>query len=105
AAAAPAPADDAPAFIPYFQGLCVMPVRGLSDTPFQPNSDVVVLPMTIAPADFRRGTIGVSSAGWKPFDVRLPLCVGMSLVQHRSLIVTGTPCSGPSRSSPIKARS
>ena len=80
-----------------------MPVSGLSDTPFQPNSDVVVLPRMIAPSDFSRGTTGVSSVGWNPFEVRLPFCVGMSLVQARSLIVTGTPCSRPIRSPPISA--
>ena len=103
AAAAPAPAEDAPAFMPCFHGLCVMPVSGLSDTPFQPNSEVVVLPSTMPPSAWRRGTTGVSSVGWKPFAVRLPLWVGMSLVQARSLIVTGTPCRRPMRSPPMRA--
>src|SRR5690242_18947716 len=72
ATAAPAPADDAPAFMPSFHGLCVMPVSGECDTPVQPNSDVVVFPTMIAPSFFRRGTIGVSSVGRGSLKIRLP---------------------------------
>src|ERR1700727_1238232 len=64
--AAPAPADDAPALEPYFQGLWVLAVSGDSETPFQPNSEVVVLPSTMAPSSTRRVTIGASSLGWFP---------------------------------------
>ena len=72
-----------------------MPVSGLSLTPFQPNSDVVVLPMMMPPSSFSRGTKGVSSVGRLPFMMLLPNSVGMSLVIARSLIVTGTPCRRP----------
>src|ERR1035437_574488 len=72
-----------------------MPVSGLWLTPVQPNSDVVVLPMTMAPSSCRRVTIGASSVGWLPAIVWLPNWVGMSLVMARSLMVTGTPCSRP----------
>src|SRR4029077_20883720 len=51
-----APALDAPAFMPCFHGLWVIPVSGLWLTPVQPNSDVVVLPIEIAPAARNRVT-------------------------------------------------
>ena len=56
-----APADEAPALRPCFQGLCVMPVSGLLLTPIQPNSGDVVLPRMIAPARRRRETIALSA--------------------------------------------
>jgi len=48
---------------PSFHGFDVMPVSGLSLTPFQPYSEVVVLPSITAPAAFRRVTKGLSSSG------------------------------------------
>src|SRR5437879_11927023 len=44
AAAAAAPALEPPVVIAVFQGLRVVPVRGLSRSAFQPNSGLVVLP-------------------------------------------------------------
>src|SRR6187200_2479659 len=44
ATAAAAPPEDPPGVFAGFHGLRVMPVSGLSVTPFQPNSGVVVLP-------------------------------------------------------------
>src|SRR4051812_29203391 len=44
ATAAALPPDDPPGVFAGFHGLRVMPVSGLSQTPFQPNSGVVVLP-------------------------------------------------------------
>src|SRR6185437_15537666 len=78
AAAAPAPADDAPALYPCFHGLCVIPVSGEWLTPVQPNSEVVVLPSAIAPAARSRGTIGDAFGGRLPSCVFEPNCVGMS---------------------------
>ena len=49
-----------------------MPVSGLWLTPDQPNSDVVVLPRTMAPASLSRGITGASTVGtwsfseWEP---------------------------------------
>ena len=40
-----------------------MPVSGLSPSPFQPNSGVVVLPSMTPPACFRRRTTGGSTSG------------------------------------------
>jgi hypothetical protein len=54
----------------------------------------VVLPMTMAPASRRRVTNGLSILDWKPLLMWLPDSVGKSVVQARSLMVTGRPCSG-----------
>ena len=82
--------------MPCAQGLWVMPVSGLWLTPFHPCSEVVVLPSGIAPAAASRSTQGALSAGTLPFCVKEPRSVGIPAVSARSLIVTGTPCSGPS---------
>ena len=103
AAATPAPADDAPALAPCCHGLWVIPVSGQRLMPLQPNSEVVVLPRTMAPSSCSRVTSGVSSAGWWPAKILLPNCVGMSLVIVRSLMVTGMPCSRPIRSPVMSA--
>ncbi len=62
AQAAAAPPLLPPGVLPVFQGLRVMPVSGLSVTPFQPNSGVVVLPSSTAPCSRRRAVEGASSA-------------------------------------------
>src|ERR1044072_9406283 len=61
ATAAAAPPEDPPGVFAGFQGLRVMPVSGLSVTPFQPNSGVVVLPSSTAPASRSRAVTGASS--------------------------------------------
>ncbi len=61
ATAAALPPEDPPGVRSGFQGLRVMPVSGLSVTPFQPNSGVVVLPKITAPCSRRRATAGASS--------------------------------------------
>ena len=61
AAATAAPPLVPPGVISGFQGLRVMPVSGVSVTPFQPNSGVVVLPSSTAPCSRRRATAGASS--------------------------------------------
>jgi hypothetical protein len=77
------------------QGLRLMPSSGLSVTPFQPNSHIAVLPRTIAPASFKRATAGASSVAATSEVVSEPLRVGMPMVSHKSLTVTGTPSSVP----------
>ena len=72
-----------------------MPVSGAWLTPFQPNSEVVVLPSTTAPASRRRVTNGVSAPNTSPFMVIEPRWVGKSAVTAKSLMVTGMPVSGP----------
>ena len=55
-----APPEEPPEALSGFQGLRVMPESGLSVTPFQPNSGVVVLPKKTAPAARSRAVIGPS---------------------------------------------
>src|SRR6185312_2301881 len=69
---AAAPALEPPGVLPVFHGLRVMPSSGLSPTPLQPNSLVVVLPITIAPARLTRSTVGASAAATLSFMVREP---------------------------------
>src|SRR5262249_53877921 len=96
ATAAALPPHDPPRVSFGFHGLRVMPVRGLSVTPFQPNSGVVVLPTSTAPCSRRRATAGASSFHG-PFALIVldPRSVGQPLVSSRSLIDTGTPSSRP----------
>jgi hypothetical protein len=61
AAATAAPPLLPPGVSAGFHGLRVMPVSGLSVTPFQPNSGVVVLPRKTAPCSRRRATDALSS--------------------------------------------
>src|SRR5689334_8688774 len=96
ATAAALPPDDPPGVIFVFHGLRVMPVSGLSVTPFQPNSGVVVLPTITAPCSRSRATAGASSLqDCFGSTVREPRSVGQPLVRSRSLIDAGTPSSRP----------
>ena len=73
-----------------------MPVSGESPIAFQPNSGVVVLPRITAPASRSRATAGPSSVSGTGSIIREPRRVGNPRISTRSLIVTGTPSSGPS---------
>src|SRR5262244_3096446 len=96
-AATAAPPLEPPGVSAGFQGLRVMPVKGLSVTPFQPNSGVVVLPSNTAPDSLRRATTGASSfQSWLGSTVSEPRSVGQPLVTMMSLIDVGTPSTGPS---------
>ena len=69
-----------------------MPVSGLSVTPFQPNSGVVVFPSNTAPLDLSRPTKGASSSqGPLSFVVKDPRRVDQPLVATRSFMVVGIP--------------
>src|ERR1044071_5973538 len=96
ATAAAAPPEDPPGVFAGFQGLRVMPVSGLSVTPFQPNSGVVVLPSNTAPASRSLAVAGASSFHG-PFGSTVfePRRVGHPSVRMMSLIETGTPSSNP----------
>ena len=73
-----------------------MPVSALSVTPFQPNSGVVVLPSSTAPAPRMKAVKGAStSQGPSAAMVLDPLRVGQPRVKVRSLIEDGTPSTGP----------
>jgi len=93
------PPDDPPGVRARFQGLRLTPVSGELVSPLQPNSGVVVLPSSTAPASRRRAAAGASvSQGWSGSTVRDPRRVGQPRVRIRSLIDTGTPSSGPAGS-------
>src|SRR3954462_11495886 len=87
APATAAPPEEPPGVLCGFHGLRVMPVSGLSVTPFQPNSGVVFLPINTAPLSRSRATDGASSshgpAGSTVFE---PRSVGHPLVSRMSLI-------------------
>src|SRR5690554_6291047 len=96
ATAAADPPLDPPLVLVGSQGFPVLPVSGLSVTPFQPNSGLVVLPTNTTPASRNRATEGASSAqSWSgeiSFD---PRRVGQPFVSSRSLMLVGTPSRGP----------
>ena len=96
AQAAAAPDDEPPGLASVSHGLRVMPCSGQSPGDFQPNSVVVVFPNSTAPCASRPSTAGASSAAGVVGVVRLPRRVGSPATSIRSLIVTGTPSSGPS---------
>ncbi len=104
ATAAVLPPEEPPGVFFGFQGLRVMPVSALSVTPFQPNSGVVVLPKSTAPASRRRATAGASSFhGPLGSTVFEPRSVGQPFVRMMSLIEVGTPSSSPI-GSPLRQR-
>src|SRR3989442_15930380 len=91
AVAAPAPALDPPVVVPVFQGLRVMPVSGLSPSPFQPNSGVVVFPNMTPPACLRRRTTGGAPAGPRRPEKNEPGIVRTPPLRGRALIEKGMP--------------
>ena len=98
ATAAAVPPDEPPGVLLKSQGLRVMPVSGELVSPLQPNSGVLVLPSSTAPASRSRAVAGAStSQGCFGSTVRLPRNVGQPRVRIRSLIEVGTPSSAPHR--------
>ena len=96
ATAAPEPPLDPPGVHFVFQGLRVMPWSSLSVTPSQAYSGVCVLPISTAPAFFKRST---TIASTRVFEIcsgaREPFRVGQLLVSVTSFMATGMPSSGP----------
>jgi|ERR1700730_180295 hypothetical protein len=90
ARAAAEPPLEPPGVRSGFQGFRVMPVRGESVTPFQPNSGVVVLPRIMAPCSRTLATAGASSAhrwfGSTSFERRPPFCEDRILDSNRHAI-------------------
>src|SRR5215472_12477339 len=102
ASAADEPPDEPPGVFSLFHGLRVMPVRGESVDPFQPNSGVVVLPISTAPASRSRATVGASSFHGPAGSMVLePRRVAHPFVSRRSFTPTGTPSRGDSGSPSI----
>ena len=99
------PPDEPPEVLLGFQGFRVIPVSGELVSPLQPNSGVVVLPISTAPASRSRAAAGASTShGCCGSTVRLPRKVGIPRVRIRSLIEAGTPSSAP-QGSPRSQRS
>src|SRR5260221_13622866 len=69
AAAIAAPPLEPPQVLAGFHGLRLMPVSGLSGTPFQPNSGMFVLPRKTAPCSRMRATAGESPSHGPPGGV------------------------------------
>jgi hypothetical protein len=105
ATADPDPPDEPPGVRPVFQGFRVTPHSFVSVMPVAASSEVVVLPIMMAPAPTSRSTTTASRSGtqcsnrWEPRVVRLPRVGVMSLK------AIGTPCSGPSVAPAMTARS
>ena len=104
AAATAAPPLEPPGVRAMSQGLRATWPSGLSVTAFQPNSGVVVLPSSTAPASRSRAEAGASAAagGWLSV-VWLPRRAVQPRVRIRSLMVAGTPSSRP-KGSPRRQR-
>ena len=96
ATAAAVPPELPPGVLAVFQGLRVIPVSGELVSPLQPNSGVVVLPNSTAPASRNRAVAGASmSHAWLGSTVRLPRRVGQPFASTKSLTDVGTPSKGP----------
>ncbi len=95
ATAAAAPPEEPPGVRPWRHGLWVVPLTRLLVSPFQPNSGVLVLPSSTAPAASSRSTTGASKSGTQSRCSREPMVVRIPRVATRSLIDSGMPASGP----------
>jgi len=96
AIAADSPPDEPPGVRSRFQGLLVRPVRRLSVSVQAENSVILVFASGMPPAALKRVTAVASLSGMKPANNLEPRWLGMPAVSSASLMVKGTPCSGPS---------
>src|SRR5215211_2519633 len=94
ATAAAAPPLDPPGVFSSFQGLYEGPNTRFPESPFQPNSGVLVFPNMTAPAAYNRSTTGASSSGTQSASINEPRAVRIPRVGVRSLIEVGIPASG-----------
>src|SRR5450755_484498 len=92
------PPDEPEGLSAGFQGLRVTPNTSLKVLAPAPNSGVLVLPSTIAPAAFRRRTTSASSVGTLSLNSDEPYVVRIPAVDVMSLMTTGRPWSVPSLS-------
>src|ERR1700737_294628 len=95
ATAAPAPPLDPPAESVGSRGFRVRPCNALSANMRIEKAGVLVRPMITAPARLRLATTGLSAAAILSRKATTPLSVGQPAWSVLTLIVTGTPCSGP----------
>ncbi len=105
ATAAPAPPLDPPAVMSDRQGLRVRPCSALSVNQRIEKPGVLVRPMTMAPARRRLATTGLSPSAIRSRKATMPLSVGQPRWSVLTLVVTGTPCSGPTAWPAATARS
>ena len=91
AIAAPSPPLEPPGVFSLFQGLNVLPLKGLSVSKRKPISGKLVLPIGIAPAPNILSTKGVFLGGIDSARNGRPLVVGVPTKSMFSLIVIGTP--------------
>ena len=80
-------------------GLRVVPRRRFVVNPVEVISGTLVVPSTMAPDPSRRSTATALWSGTNVSNILTPSVERTPAIQMASLIVTGTPCSGP-RSSP-----
>ena len=95
AAAAPAPPDDPPGEASGCHGLTVRPCIGFHVVRRIEYSGAFVRPTTMAPARLRFRVIGASSGAITPARAAMPFGDGCPATSTLTLIVTGTPWSGP----------
>ena len=105
AAAAEAPPEEPPGDASSSHGLKVRPCSGLSVVPRIESSGVLVRPTMIAPASRRLRTTGEWSGAMRSANAGRPFVVACPATSMFSLMVTGTPCSGPSVSPLTTSRS
>src|SRR5205823_9075587 len=105
AAAAPAPPDDPPGDASGCQGFHVRPCNGFTVVTRIESSGVLVRPTMIAPARRRLRTSGESLGAIRLAKAASPFVVAYPSWSIFTLIVTGTPTSGPGSAPLLRARS
>src|SRR6059036_3492169 len=105
AAAAPAPPDDPPGDASGCQGFHVRPCNGFAVVTRIESSGVLVRPTMIAPARRRLRTSGESPGAIRLANAGTPFVVACPSTSIFTLIVTGTPNSGPGAARSFNARS
>src|SRR6185295_14124383 len=101
ASAAADPPDEPPGTCANDHGLVVVPNNSLNAWLSPHQRGRFVLPKTMAPADFKRATAGASAVGTWSASSMAPPVERMPSVSIASLIVIGSPCSGPTSSPQI----
>ncbi len=96
----PSPPLDPPAVRSGFHGLRVSPRKALSVDTRSPSSGMFVRPIGIPPAALTRSTVIASRGGKASAKAATPWVVAYPKRSMFSLIVNGTPWSGPSLSPP-----